>query len=385
MATFTRYPSADSLLESVARRTDLTDFGESSFREGLSRFLTALDRETTLSDAAMAAQLAEIEQRMINRLQVEQWYREHPDIDELPLGRMTTITGLPRTGTTALCNVMSLDEQFRCLRRWEQVRSCPPPIQGKEHSDPRRVAAFAAMEQLLAKQPELAAMHLFDPDATEEDVEVLGMCGRAQQAVLPVYDYHKWWRDTDMRSAFTYHRRVLKLLQSRRGPDTWFIKSPAHNFHLDAFFYAYPDSKVIVTHRDPAKVVPSVISLMAAFQPEGSTIDPIEYGHRQAEHFRIGVERSIAARARIGETHFLDVHQRDFITDPMATLERVYDFLGRSLVAHTRKKMEAWHVRNRSVPRGRHSYTAEQFALSDESIRRQFAFYIDRFNVPIES
>jgi Sulfotransferase family len=381
----TRYPSVDALLEEVSRGAGLGDYGDPDFREGLARFLGGLERETTLSDAAAAAQLAELRLRMTNRLEIERWHRDHPGIAELPLGPMTTITGLPRTGTTALCTVMSLDPAFRKLRRWEQLKSCPPPVAGQEESDPRRQVAIAAAEAFQAARPDIAAMHIMDPDATEEDVDLLGAAGRSQQAVLPIYSYHHWWREADMRPAFAFHRRVLQLLQSRCGPDSWFIKSPAHNFHLDAFYEVYPNSRTIITHRDPAKVVPSVISLMGALQPEGSTIDPIDYGRRQAAHFRAGVERSIAARARIGEAHFLDVHQRDFVADPMGTLERIYAFLGRDLTAQVRASMEAWHAQNRTGARGTHHYTAEQFGLTEATIRDDFAFYIDRFDIRIES
>ena len=46
------------------------------------------------------------------------------------------INGLPRTGTTALANMLSLDPQFRCLRGWEQTKPCPPPVLADEAERP---------------------------------------------------------------------------------------------------------------------------------------------------------------------------------------------------------------------------------------------------------
>jgi Sulfotransferase family len=374
----------DTLMKEASEHAGLIDFGKDEFKDGLERFLSALERETTLSETAARELLAQIRQRLISRLEVEEWYRLHPDIEHLPAGPTTSITGLPRTGTTALANVMSLDDGFRSLRGWEQGKPCPPPILNEEETDPRRVATVAYAEQLLRAKPELAAMHLFDPDATEEDVELLGMSCRAQQLVLPIFSYHAWWRTTDMRAAFAYHRRVTKLLQSRRGPNTWLFKAPSHNFHLDAYFLAYPDTRVVVTHRDPAKVVPSAVSLMAAFQPEGSEVDPVKFGRLHAEHLRVGVERAVDSRARIGEERFLDVHHRDFVADPMDTLQRIYDFLDRPLHPETRDKMQKWLAKNRTGSHGRHDYTAEQFGLSAQQLRSDFDFYIERYDVPIE-
>ena len=92
------------------------------------------------------------------------------------------INGLPRTGTTALANMMSLDPQFRCLRGWEQSKPCPPPTLEGEATDPRRLQLREENEQL---SPELKAMHLYELDATMEDTELLGMAFHGQQYTLP--------------------------------------------------------------------------------------------------------------------------------------------------------------------------------------------------------
>ena len=105
------------------------------------------------------------------------------------------INGLPRTGTTALANMMSLDPQFRGLRQWEQMQPCPPPTTEGEATDPRRLQLARENEQL---SPELKAMHLYEVDATVEDTWLLGMAFHGQQYTVPVYGYHAWWRAADL-------------------------------------------------------------------------------------------------------------------------------------------------------------------------------------------
>ena len=160
--------------------------------------------------------------------------------------------------------MMSLDPQFRCLRGWEQAKPCPPPMLEEEASDPRRLASAQQMESVPA---ELKAMHLYDVDAAMEDTEVLGMAFHGQQYTLPVYGYHAWWRGSDCGPTFAYHRRVVTLLQSRRPPDLWLFKAPHHKFHLEPIAAAYPDVRFVMTHRDPAKVVPSYASLVSMIFP----------------------------------------------------------------------------------------------------------------------
>ena len=383
MSSF-RYPTPDVLIAEASAKTGLTDFGDDSFTEGLEQLIDGAAGTADIDYRSAERLIDLIRQRLVSRLEVERWYADHPEVDAVTVGPATSITGLPRTGTTALVNLMSLDEEFRCLRAWEQMRPVPPPIRADEANDPRRLAAIAQHAEMARANPALAAMHLFDPDATEEDVELLGLSFHAQQLALPIFHYHAWWRDADMRPTMAYHRRVVKLLQSRQPPDRWLFKAPSHNFFLAALVDTYPDIRVIVTHRDPAKVVPSVISLLCALRPGNARIGLEEFARLHAEHFRIGAERAIAARARIGEDRFLDVHHADFVADPFGTIERIYGFLGRELRGELVDRMRAWHAANRSGAHGTHSYTAEQFGMTQAQIRADFDFYIERFNIRTE-
>jgi hypothetical protein len=229
-------------------------------------------------------------------------------------------------------------------------------------------------------------MHLWDPDVTEEDVELLGTDFHAQQMGLPVFSYHAWWRDCDMQPTFAFHKRVLQLLQSKRPPNLWLLKAPAHNFHLEAIARNYPDVRFVMTHRDPGKSVPSAISLVSALMPPGSLSEAqlASFGRHHAEHLRIGVERAMEARKRIGEDRFFDVHHRVFIKDSFGVLDNIYKFLGFELRPHIRAKMEQWHAANRTGAHGKHHYTAEQFGLTEAQIRSDFDAYIKRYGVEIE-
>ena len=377
-----RYPSSDALIADTMEATGLSDFGPGDFRVGLDVVLESLERDVDLSPATDAAVIGDFRRRLVNRLEVEAWYRDHPEIAQLPVRGPVDINGLPRTGTTALANMMSLDPQFRCLRQWEQTNPCPPPTLEGEATDPRRLQNARENEQLPA---ELKAMHLYDVDATTEDTEVLGMAFHGQQYTLPVYGYHAWWRDADPTLAYEYHRRVVQLLQSRRPPDRWLFKAPHHNFHLEAIVSTYPDARFIMTHRDPAKAVPSWASIVSTiFPPAPGERDLHKLGAQVSEHLRVGVEHAIAARARIGEEHFFDVHHRELIADHLGTVRRIYDFLGLELQPPVAQAIVDWQETNRSGAHGTHRYTAEQFGLSTAELRSDYDFYIRRFGVALE-
>jgi hypothetical protein len=377
-----RYPERDVLLSQAVDSTGLSDFGPGDFREGLDVLLDSLERDGDLSPSTDAAVIGAFRRRLVNRLEVEAWYRDHGDIEQLRVRGPVDINGLPRTGTTALANMLSLDPQFRSLRGWEQSQPCPPPTLDSEATDPRRLEAVETDEHM---SPEMRAMHLYDVDATFEDTEVLGMAFHGQQMTLPVYGYHAWWRKTDLTDTYRYHRRVVKLLQSRRPPDLWLFKAPHHKFHLEAIVTAYPDVRFVMTHRDPAKVVPSYASIVSAIlpAPDGER-DLHHLGREISDHLRDGMENAIAARARIGDERFLDVYHRDLVADPMGELHRIYRWLGLELGPPVERAMAEWQTANRAGAHGIHRYTAEQYGLSDTQVRSDYDFYIRRFDVPIE-
>jgi hypothetical protein len=377
-----RYPDRDVLLSQAAESTGLSDFGPGDFREGLDVLLDSLERDGDLSPSTDAGVIGAFRRRLVNRLQVEVWYRDHAEIEQLGVRGPVDINGLPRTGTTALANMLSLDPQFRPLRGWEQSQPCPPPTLDSEATDPRRLEAMEMDEHT---PPELRAMHLYDVDATFEDTEVLGMAFHGQQMTLPVYCYHSWWRKADLTDTYRYHRRVVKLLQSRRPPDLWLFKAPHHKFHLEAIVAAYPDVRFVMTHRDPAKVVPSYASIVSAIlpAPDGER-DLHRLGREICNHLREGMENAIAARSRIGDERFLDVHHCDLVADPMGELHRIYQWLGLELRAPVERAMAEWQTANRAGAHGIHRYTAEQYGLSDTQVRSDYDFYIRRFDVQIE-
>lgn len=377
-----RYPSGARLLEEAADETGLADFGPGDFREGLDVLLDSLERDGDLDPSTDEQVIGDFRRRLANRLEVEAWYAEHPEVEDVTIGGPVDICGLPRTGTTALGGMLSLDTQFRSLRGWEQTRPVPPPVFGGEKEDPRRIA-YA--ESQATRSDEYRAMHLFEVDASMEDTEILGMAFHGQQMTIPVPTYRTWWRGADLTETYAYHRRVVKLLGSRCPPELWLFKAPHHKFHLEALASAYPDMRFVMTHRDPARVVPSYTSLVSlVFPPADGERDLVVLGNEINEHLREGMEHAIEARTRLGEHRFLDVHHRDLVADAHGTVRRIYDWLDLELRPEVEATITDWQDANRPGAYGTHRYTAEQYGLTVDQIRSDYDFYISHFDVATE-
>ena len=372
------YPEAEELLTRAVERTGLTDFGPQDFREGLDVMLDSLAADAPYGPDGRAAAVSLIERRLDNRLRVEAWLSAHPTAAAAAIEKPVSIVGLPRTGTTALGNMMSLDPRFRPLRPWEQEHPCPPPRLEDEMNDRRRIAYVERIDTLLRDDPALAAMHIWEPDATMEDTEVLGLSFRSQQMTMPIWGYHAWWRQGDMRETFLHHARVARLLQAHRPPNRWLFKAPHHKFHLDHMLDAYPDIRFVFTHRDPGKSVPSYASFVTSLYP----VDVVErigkekIGREIHGHLLTGMQQAVAARRELGPERFFDVQHTEFVERPLVVLERLYDWLGMPFTEELQSAFEAWRAKHASGAHGTHRYTAEEFGLRVEEIREEYDFYL---------
>jgi Sulfotransferase family len=380
------YPTAEALMAEARAQTGLSDFGTPTFHEGLEQLLASLAADVPYEAEDRTRAIELITRRLANRLKIEAWFKENPAAEGAPIENPVSIVGLPRTGTTALGNMMSLDPRFRPLRPWEQSDPCPPPRIENEADDPRRLTYIAWLGRMFEAQPEQAAMHLWDADATLEDTEILGLEFSAQQMTWPVYGYHAWWRESDMRATFAYHARVSRLLQSHRPPNRWLFKAPHHKFHLDHIVEAYPDIRFIFTHRDPGRSVPSYASFVATLYPPyvRDRIGKKKIGQEIHNHLLTGMRQAVAARERLGPNRFLDVQHTNFIARPMDELKRIYDWLGLPITDLVRAKLEGWLEKNHSGAHGTHRYTAEEYGLSADRVRADYDFYIRAFGVECE-
>ena len=88
-----------SLVEKLEQRardaTSLDDFGDDSYREGLEILVTSANKEARFNDLGRTAFEAQVVGLLCNRLQVEYWYRQHPEIDEQEIIAPLIGLGLP--------------------------------------------------------------------------------------------------------------------------------------------------------------------------------------------------------------------------------------------------------------------------------------------------
>lgn len=375
----------DALMAEAAQRAGSDDFGESSTVEALRLLVTSCAHRGALSEVGWRV-LRRIGLRHLrNRVAVRAFLRAHPDIGTTSLGRPIVVTGMPRTGTTVLHELLALDAAHRPLRLWEAL--LPVPAASAAERDRRIDQARQWLERFYGAVPDFVRIHALRPDGPEE-CDALLQNAFASHHFDDMFDapaYSEWLATASLDDAYSFYAAQLRILaaaDAERG--IWVLKSPIHLGHLDALLRVLPDAVVVQCHRDPLEAVPSYASLMATLRRAYSAhVDPGEVG-RQALHRCAGViDRAMQTREIATSGCFIDVAYAEVVRDPVAVVRAVYVAAGGALGARLEERMREWLHRNPRGARGRHEYDAAAFGIDATTIRHALGPYLERYEAQL--
>tara|TARA_B100000949_G_scaffold234957_1_gene255825 strand:- start:31 stop:1161 length:1131 start_codon:yes stop_codon:yes gene_type:complete len=372
----------NALKQQAVDQTGLDNFGDEPLNDGLIAFCESLRLESCLPQPRLKQAEASIVATLSERLRIEACLQQNPSILDEQIISPIFVVGLPRSGTTALSQLLSEDPQMRSIRRWESTQVTPPPDVSVKH-DPRiedTTRAFAARDAAL---PALKTMLAVEPaDPSEHGIQ-LGLTFRNLQlpSLWPTPSYTQWLQAADMRPAYAYFAKVLKILQWKTPAPCWNLKNPPDIFSLDAIAAVFPDARFVWAHRDPLLSIPSVCSLVSTIrEASGEAVNKAALGRMQLDFQSAGVKSAMQARDQLSDRIFADVYQKDLDEDPIRTLQVLYDAVGREFTDDYKSRL---HSRLKSRPKGKHgahTYTREEFGLDAPELRSAFKDYIDRFH-----
>jgi hypothetical protein len=374
-------------MDRARSKTGLVEFGDDSFVEGLEVLCGSIEKEARLNAVGERAVWRQLRQFLINRLEIEECYRRHPEIDEQRIVRPWFGLGLPRTGSSALNNLLSMDPRRRHLRTWEAERPCPPPVPEIAADDPRIREVALGIDLLHQIAPEFKTIHETTATGPNEDGVILSheFKSAALEALVRVPSYGEWRESCDMTSAYRFHERFLKLLQWRCPPRVWQLKSPVHLHSFEALLEVYPDARLVMTHRDPAAVLPSSCSMWSVTMSLYSDdVDKLELGRTLPGFWARSLRRVVEWRDQNADEGFWDIAYRDITDDPIAAISAMYEAFGEELSPEAEQCMRSFVRENPKDKHGMHRYSLEEFGIDPAALRREYDFYCERFDVPSE-
>ncbi len=375
-----KFAAAEAALhEAAARQTGLDDFGDSAYLQGLRVLLGALDADLKLRGAYRERVFGSLVGVLIGRLYAQKGWREHPDCLRTSIPRPLIITGIPRTGTTALHKALSMDPQFQGLELWLAQTPMVRPPRAQWAGNPLFCQAQAGLTAVAEVAPIVKTIHDMVADEPDECLNAMVQSFVTIQfsSTLHVPSYHQWFLAQDETPSYQRYADLLRLVGCHDQDKRWLLKNPGHVLGIDALLQTLPDALVVHTHRNPIEAVPSTCSLVDTFRTFylGDETYPRELGRSHCELWSIGLKRMMKARARQPE-RFYDVEFRDLNADPIAVVRGVYRWAGLDLDGQVERKIANWFETHSEGKSGAHRYTAAQFGLSEGMIREQYQEYM---------
>jgi hypothetical protein len=378
---------ADALIARARRSTGLADFGDTPFQEGLEVLLRACAEEAQLSLFGHFGTRWDLVRFLSNLLRLRYEEIRAPEILDRPIERPIFIAGLPRSGTTFLHQLLAQDPANRVPRVWQMIHPYPTDRRGRRADRRRqRVARQLRMFQMLA--PEFRSLHPIDADSPQECSEITAhvFASTRFDTTYFIPDYRRWLDRTGHLEAYRFHKRFLQHLQHQTGGGRWVLKCPDHIFALEAIRAVYPDARLVLVHRDPLRVLPSVARLTEVLRkPFTRSIDRIELGRQESERWLMAADLMIDAAERepFAEPIF-HLRHRDLVSDPPGAAERLYRHFRIALDPAAAAAIGSMAGANPNGGYGNNHYRFEDYRLDPAVERQRYARYMERFGIVSE-
>jgi Sulfotransferase family len=375
------------LCENARAATGLTDFGDDWFLAPLEALVEHVNHDAGLISPETSAG-ARIQSALADRLQLIQYFKEHPQAADEKIDLACAIIGLPRTGSTMVHRLLAASPKLTALWWWETAFPFPLPGETPMDPAPRHDAATAMVDWLLTEWPDFESIDPMDAMAINEEVVLLDrtFLSTTYDSMMPIHAYGHWQATQDHEPAIRDLYRFMQVIQHQRvlrgePRRPWVFKTPHYVLGaLSRLLSVWPDVKLIMTHRDVAQVLPSYCSMCASLSINSSTSYRKEdQGAHWTKRFKDGLERLEVIRAALPTSQIIDIRYEDTVSDPSGTAERLMSALGFAASDADKAAFAATVAANAREARPKHRYSAADFGLTSEQIARDFVFYHDAF------
>lgn len=376
----------DQLHDVVTAETGCDDFGPPDYRAGLTVLLQSMDYDPHFTDIGRQVAWDHVVGVLRSRALAVNAMKANPGFDARSIIAPVVITGVPRTGTTALHRLMAVDDRFQGLQTWllDSPQPRPPRVEWEANPDFQR--SVAALESRYAATPQKKAAHNIIAEEVHECCMLLrqSFVSNILSCLHSAATYDAWWQSQSEAAAYGHFHRCVQLIGSSEPDKRWLLKNPGHIENLDLLFAVFPDAKVIQTHRDPAKAVPSLVSLLMAAHDRIEQGRRTERGHimlrRETAKWASAVRKADAVRERFA-AQIIDVAHTDFHLDPMAVLNRIYRFIDMDLPDALRPAFANRIAEKPEMAHGTHRYNIADYGMTADEVRAEFGDYVDRFDL----
>ncbi len=384
-------PAADALCTMAAANTGLDDFGDPGRNAGLVALVDSIAQESWdgMTRPARAVVVDYLVHQLESRLRIMADRKAYPEIAAQQVTAPLIVVGPPRSGSTLLHTLLSLDPEAMAPEHWMCREPSPPLALGAPTQD-RLERAEKRMMDLFGLIPDVFVTH---PYMIEEGSGALAECGSdilslaftAQQlwCFWGGDRYRRYLLEADHTAALGLHHDFLQHLQWGMGGRRWALKGSDHMLWMSELAACYPDARLIWTHRDLSQQLASLASVQSILLGlHGHPVGPERrraQGRKAIDLQHASVIKAMRSRELLGESQFIDVSYHDVMADHVGTVEWIYDRAGLAMSGAHADAIRGWLADHPQTKHGAHRHTPEEFGMNGEDINALFAPYTERF------
>ncbi|MCJ2180846.1 sulfotransferase family protein [Novosphingobium album (ex Hu et al. 2023)] len=384
-------PFIETLIDEAGREMDFTELGDPSRNAGMEALLESMREETWAQMTPKARELATdtLLHYLVNRMWLAADRAAFPEITRQKIEAPLIIVGPPRSGSTLLHTLLSLDPDNMAPEHWI-CREPSPPIARLAPSPERMEEAQRRMMKQFELVPDIFVTHPYMIEEgsgalAECGSDILSMAGTSQQlwCFWGGETYKRYLLEADHTAALGFHHDFLQHVQWGSDGKRWALKGSDHMLWLAELAARYPDARLIWTHRDLAQQLGSLASVQSILLGlRGHPVTPEQrhaQGIRAIELQHAAIEKAMKAREAIGEDRFIDVSYHDMMADHLGTVRRIYEQCGLEVSPRHEASIRAWLADHHQTKHGVHKHSPTEFGLDARAINERFAGYLDRF------
>ena len=442
-------------MEMAMNETKLTDFGHDGMKEGqdsdplgfVTRYETSQNSglgkcKGRYSPLGYLLSFNTMERRMVTRLRHVEYMKTHPQVSKISVTKPVFVIGFPRTGTTFLHEMLTLNKKVRTHYTWEQFdhvpntsqETCSALREDRIKRYRRNRGDFDRKLRLVGD--DIQAIHRIGYDEPEEcttpcafelpyaigalplyilaAAEVIPMgCGRAfgfYKEYLQMLTWQSGGEKVERQVGVKEFQAVSPSEEKQTDNDMssaphklgkdhrWMLKCPFHLPYLEELFATFPDATVVWTHRDPVECIGSACSLyytLAAMAMEVDSIDKHAIGQGVVEYTRRSLEMAERSLHKLEANGASIIHIRyqDNVQDPRGTvcgiLRETGIMKGKEDELAYKEQLEQYLVRNKATNEkvkskkggSGHTYSLVEYGLDEAGVRATFKHYTDKYNL----
>ncbi len=220
--------TVDDLHASAVKACGLDDFGvdDDNYREALGVLLESFRRDADLTEFGSKMQRFFVRNALVARLVSEAAFKQYPQHVDVPIERPIFVTGLPRTGTTAIHRLLTADPRHQGLELWLAEFPQPRPPRETWSQNPVFQQIDAQFTKAHEENPDYTGLHYMTADEVEECWQLLrqSLHSVSYETLAHLPTYSQWLAKQDWTKPYQRHRKNLQLIGLNDAEKRWVLE-----------------------------------------------------------------------------------------------------------------------------------------------------------------